>query len=235
MTGDPWTPVNKKEGKSLTLPAGGFTYRRIVDYLTSGDYEQPVLLRPTRDERADRQDMLIVARAMVRGQGKTEGYYERRIPLRHRAVRALGPAAGAESLGDMSRKRINEIQVVQRILSHAIQTFVARGRSENIRREDRRLARPWLDQLDAAVNANFFDALQTEFEARVEDRPEVRRLWLRGVVDKARLLIRDAAATLPCPAAYRYRARTAAEALFERRIRSPDGLPSLFAEDRGRQ
>lgn len=232
MTGDPWTPVNKKEGKSLTLAAGGFTYQRIVDYLTPGDYQQPVLLKPTRDERAASRDMLLVARAMVRGQGKTKGYYERSVPLRSRVVRALGTVAGTESLGDMSRKRIEQIRIVQRILSHAIRTFIARGRSENIRREDRRLARPWLDQLDAAVNADFFEALQTEFEASPEDRPAVRRLWLLGIVDKARILVRDAANALPCPAAYRYRARTSAEALFEGRLRGSGGLPMLFTEDK---
>ena len=232
MTGDPWTPVNKTAGKSLTLAAGGFTYRRIVDYLTSGDYQRPALAEPTPDERAGGQGMLLVARAMVRGQGKTEGYYERRIPLRTHVLRAFGTAEGTESLGDLSQKRIEQVRIVERILSHAIQTFVARGRSENIRREDRRLARPWLDQLDAAVNADFFNALQTEFEAHSEDRPAVRRVWLQGVVDNARVLMRDAVDALPCPAAYRYRARTSAETLFEGRLRGPLGLPSLFAEDK---
>ena len=35
VVGDPWTPINQKEGKSLTLGAGGFTYRRIANYLTA--------------------------------------------------------------------------------------------------------------------------------------------------------------------------------------------------------
>ena len=33
MTGDPWTLINQKEGKALTLANGGFTYRRTAEYL----------------------------------------------------------------------------------------------------------------------------------------------------------------------------------------------------------
>jgi len=67
--------------------------------------------------------MRLVARAMVRGQGKTEGYHERNVPLRARTVKALGSPAGTQSIGDLSRERIKQVQVVQRVLSHAIQTL----------------------------------------------------------------------------------------------------------------
>ena len=44
-TGDPWTPVSTtREGLPLTLGAGGFTYRRVADYLTSSDWESPAPL-----------------------------------------------------------------------------------------------------------------------------------------------------------------------------------------------
>ncbi len=36
-TGDPWTPINQKEDKSLTIAAGGFTHRYVTEYLTSPD------------------------------------------------------------------------------------------------------------------------------------------------------------------------------------------------------
>ena len=41
VTGDPWMPVNRKESKALTLPSGGFTYRRVIEYLTSGNEAPP--------------------------------------------------------------------------------------------------------------------------------------------------------------------------------------------------
>lgn len=231
-TGDPWIPINQKESKALTVSRGGFTYRRVADYLTSGDYERPVLLIPTWNEQAAGDDMQLVARAMVRGQGKTEGYHERIIPVRAGTVRALGTEAGTQSLGDLSSERIEQVRIVQRILSHAIQTFVARGRPDNISQEARELARPWLNQLDEFVDTHYFEALQAEFEASTEEHPTLRRCWLSEIVGRARALLQDAIRTLPCPAAHRYRARTSAESLFERRLRSKDGLPLLFTKNR---
>ena len=229
-TGDPWTPVNEKVGKSLTLSSGGFTYKRMTEYLTSADWERPALLKPTVDEQASGRPMRLVARAIVRGQGKTEGYHERVVPLRRQALRSLGGGAREQDVGTIARERIAEIAIVQRILSHSIQVFLAGGDPERISPEQRERARPWLNRLDAIVDAGFFDALQTELEAAPADRPGVRREWLLGVVGAGREMLQDAADTLPCRAIRRYRARTRAESLFEGRMRGPKGLPSLFSE-----
>ena len=232
-TGDPWTPINNKEGKSLTLAAGGFTYKRMTEYLTSPDFKWPVLLEPTHAEQRSQQGMRLVARAMVRGQGKTEGYWERSVPFRSRAVRAFGTEAGVRTIGGIAQERITEVGIVQRILSHAIQTFAAQGQPDGIRKEYRGWARPWLDRLDAAVDADFFDVLQTEFEADTDqERSALRRGWLLGVVETARGLLGDASDALPCRAVYRYRARSSAESLFEGRLRGPAGLPFVFTEGR---
>ena len=229
-TADPWTPVNRKLGKSLTLAGGGFTYRRLTQYLTSPDWEKPVLLTPTPEERRSTAPMRLVARAMVRGQGKTEGYHERIVPLRSRAVRAFGTDSRAGDLGAIAEERIGEVATIQRILSHAIQVFLAGGDDEAKRPEMRGLARAWLNRLDALVDARFFEDLQIELEADAEERPAIRRSWLRGIVDAARDALRDAAGTLPCRAIRRYRASVRAEALFEGRIRGPKGLAFVFDE-----
>ena len=169
---------------------------------------------------------------MVRGQGKTEGYYDRTIPLRHRTVQVLGRGGGIQELGDISKTRINQVGLVQRILSHAIQVFVARGDSEKINSEHRALARPWLNQLDEMVDARFFEDLQEEFEAAERDRLGIHSRWLmdgsHGIVDRARTLLHDATDSLPCPAIHRYKARVNAEGLFEGRLRGNNGLPFLF-------
>ena len=232
-TGDPWTPVNQKAGKSLTLSAGGFTYRRITEYLTSPDWERPALLRPTPSEQRSEGTMKLVARAMVRGQGKTEGYHERIIPLRHGTVRALGRAGGAGDIGRIASERIEQISIVQRILSHSIQVFVAQGDPEQISPEDRALASPWLNRLDDIVDAHFFDALQTELEAGEGEREGIRNNWLQELKSSAEDLLHDAENALPCPAIHRYRARVRADGLFAGRMRGPKGLPFLFAEAMG--
>ena len=165
-TGDPWVPVNRKrDNLPLTLAAGGFTYKRVTEYLTPTEWEMPALLRPTRDEQNSSDSMQLVARAMVRGQGKTEGYHERIIPLRPKTVRLFGRAGGTQELGDVGRQRIEQVGIVQRILSHAIQVFAARGNADGVSPEHRALARPWLNKLDEIVDRTFFEDLQTEFEA----------------------------------------------------------------------
>ena len=233
VTGDPWMPVNTKENKALTLASGGFTYRRVIEYLTSGNWEQPALLRPTNSEKTSSAPTLILARALVRGQGKTEGYYERIIPIGAKAKRALMRRESMDELGRVARERIENIGTLQRILSHAIQVFAARGDSTNVSPEHRVLARPWLNRLDEFVDARFFEGLQAEFESEDSGaRRRIRREWLlndeNGAISRARRILQEAQEALPCPAIHRYRARANAESLFEGRIRGAKGLPFLF-------
>ena len=235
VTGDPWTPVDRGAGKSLTLAAGGFTYKRTVDYLTK--WNQPVLCQPTGAEVRSPDTMRLVARGMVRGQGKTAGYHERIVPIRTKMRSAmLGRSSVTDDLGRIANERINQVAIVQRILSHAIQVFLARGETDKISPEHRSLARPWLNTLDEMVDAQFFDDLQTEFEAHERDeRQGLRNNWLMngadGVVDRARRILAAAMDSLPCLEIERYKARVAAEGLFEGRIRSGNGLPHLFMEN----
>ena len=234
VTGDPWTPVDQRNSKSLTLAAGGFTYKRIVDYLFG--WSQPILCRPTGEEARSSGTVQLVARAIVRGQGKTEGYYERTIPIRTKMRSAMLRRSSSADLGVVAKERIEDVGKVQRILSHAIQVFLARGETDKISPEHRNLARTWLNQLDDFVDARFFDALQTEFEAADRDeRARIRNDWLLngadGVVDRARGILDDAIDSLPCPEIERYKARVAAEGLFEGRMRGGTGLPGLYDKE----
>ena len=234
MTGDPWTPINAKEGKSLTLAGGGFTYKRVTDYLRPGDWQLPPLFRPTSAESRSPRAMQLVARGMVRGQGKTEGYHERIIPMRERVVKAFGRPGGREDLGQIAQERIEQVALTQRILRHAVSVFAAGGATDNIGDEQRARANPWANQLDEFVDANFFEDLQEEFE--VDDpgeRHTIRSRWLHGVIDDARRILRDAEESLPCPAIQRYRARVRADSVFEGRIRGDNGFPWLFSEKGG--
>ena len=242
-TGDPWTPVDRKNGKALTLGAGGFTYKRVVDYLTSADvWNLPALCETTELERNSSDTMRLVARAMVRGQGKTEGYHERVIPVRKKMQTAMmGRGAGDDDeLGKMASRRIEEIGKVQSVLSYAIQVFAAGGDAGGVSAEHRRLARPWLNRLDEIVDASFFDALQDELEADDADKQEqIHNEWLMngkdGVIDHARHTLRDAQAALPCAAIRRYKAQVRSDGMFEGRIRSAAaGLPFLFTRREGR-
>ena len=243
LTGDPWALIDhrdKKGDKVLTLPAGGFNYKRVADYLTSEEYDRPVLLNPTDAERHSPEPMELVARAMVRGQGKTEGYHERRIPVRDKFKSAMirRNSGALDDLAVISKERIANLGKVQRILSHSIQVFAARGDHDRISPEHRERARNWLNRLDEIVDASYFDDLQDEFEADASQRITIRHRWLlndedsSGVINHARVLLNDAEDSLPCPSIYYYKARESAEGLFEGRIRGGSGFPDLYIDRR---
>ena len=143
--------------------------------------------------------------------------------------------AATDDLARIANKRIDEVGRVQRILSHAIQVFLARGETDNISAEHRSRTRPWLNWLDEMVDARFFEDLQSEYEASENEREGVHNGWLmnddkNGVVDRAREILAAAMDSLPCPEIERYKARVGAEGLFEGRIRGNSGLRFLFTE-----
>ena len=233
VTQDPWTPVDlrdKKGEKVLTLPGGGFTYRRVVDYLDETKFTLPALAEPTPAERHSQDTMQLVARAMVRGQGKTEGHYERIIPIRSKTRTAMirgGNAAG--DLGSIAQDRIADIAAVQRILGHAIATFAARGDSSNTSPEQRQRARLWQNRLDEIMDASFFEKLQDEIvEDNRAERDRIRNDWRLDVVGKARRILHDATDALSCPAMFRDKARVSAEGVFEGRVRNDGRLAAAF-------
>ena len=228
--GDPWTPINQKEGKSLTLGAGGFTYKRMVDYLISADWRWSPMMEQTMSEKSSPQDMQVVARAMVRGQGKTEGYHERIIQVREKTVRAHSRTGGLDEIGTIANDRIKQVAIVQRILRHAVSVAAAGGNADKVGDEHRARANRWANRLDDVVDADFFNALQDEFDLGDQDeRDKVRAEWLNGVVIKgARGLLDQACDSLPCPSIQRLRARVRARGLFEGRLRGGSGLPFLF-------
>lgn len=225
LTGDPWAPTSTD--KVLTVsPAASFQYDHISTLLGSGDWRLPLLCRPTPGEARSGAPMHLVARAVVRGQGRTDGYRERIIPLRAAAVRALGVANSDPGVGAIARDRVDQVKKVQAALRSALYTFIASDAGDSSANFEH--VRAWQNRLDEIVEDSFFDALQTEFEAAEPDRSAVRNAWLRVVVDAATAIFRDAMLALPHHVARRYRARAQAERRFQQRLRGPNGVPSLY-------
>ena len=230
LTGDPWMPVSNNTNPKGTPPAfltqRRFGYERVVDGLFSADWKQPFLLSPVSSGQGSGGDMELVARGMVRGEGRTAGYHERVIPLRHRTLQVFGRPGGREELSDLARKRIEHISVVEGILRHAVSVFAAGGKTRDIADEHRTRANKWANKLDEVVDADFFKDLQEEVNA--EDREGVHNEWLLGVVKSAEGILNNATQSLPCPSIRRIKARAEAERLFDGRIKQ--NLPFLFPD-----
>ncbi len=212
VTGDPWAPLRvEKDGtlKALTLNARGFDYRHMVDLMFCTDGGRPAPLQepaagdPTRG-------MVLLARALVRGQGKTEGYYERRVPLSEK-VRFLGPTDPAAAAASARVELAGEIQ--GRVLRPALLALLQNGPDKiDLSRDDPR-THPFLAAFDRIVDRDFFENLWTEMEHDEQAACDAARAgWVRGLLDKARTILDQADAAAPKATHRRWRARVRAQA-----------------------
>ena len=231
LTGDPWAPVGNNANSKDTPPAflgpRKFGYERLVDGLFSADWKQPLLLSPGTSGRGSEGKMHLVARGMVRGEGGTDGYHEKIIPLQHRTLQIFGRPGGAKTLEDIARERIERISNVQRILRHAASVFAAGGQTEGIADEHRARANLWANKLTDLMDVDFFDDLQSEVTDDDARREAERNQWLRKLADRAEGILHDAMQSLPCPAIHRPRAVAQAVNVFRSRIYGPNGLTEL--------
>ena len=254
-TGDPWIPVNINREKALTLPrAVGFTYEQISNCLNTGDWELPLLCRPTEDERVSSEKMYLVARGAAPGEGqnKTGGYYERIIPISQKVKMAMMRQQGKSSkeLGRIAEERVDDVKKIQYILQDAIATFIANGadiynlepKPLALRRLRRREEiKPYRKQLEAIVNVYFFSGLEDEFQADGSMQKERRNMWLLsgvtdwgeidengdGVINQARRVLSSAQDALNCREVQRYKAIARSDSLFYRNMRGRNGFPDL--------
>lgn len=213
VTGDPWAPLRvEKDGswKALTLDARGFDYRRMVDLMFCADGGRPAPLQePAAGDPA--QGMVLLARALVRGQGKTEGYHERRVPLSEK-VRFRGPTDPAAAAATERVELAGEIQ--GRVLRPALLALLQNGPEKvDLSRDDPRI-RPFLAAFDLDVDRSFFEDLWAEMEQDEQaGRDAARTEWVRRLLDKAGGILDHADKAAPKATHRRWRARERAKGI----------------------
>ncbi|NLI77823.1 MAG: type I-E CRISPR-associated protein Cse1/CasA [Candidatus Riflebacteria bacterium] len=205
-TGDPWTPVNH-EGKALTIPRTGFSYRRTQELLVGSDFAPGCTQRISPRDPAE---LLFVGWALVRGQGKTEGLHQRTLRIPGHIRRSLAAAEGKVRLEQLAKRRVTVVGEVQKgVLKPALCALLQAGK-DTLDFSDER-PRRWIDRHESAVDDVFFDHLWADAEL---DPAEADRRWQTLVLDLARHQLQHAMTACPLPAARRYRAWCAAERLF---------------------
>ena len=227
LTQDPWA-ITEAE-KSVTVTGEGFNYRQTSRYLDPEKYALPPLAKLVSAVDGNNQ-MHLVARAIVRGQGKTEGYYERTIPLGRSAARMLGSTSEQKRLHRMAEDRVNIIREVQSILGHAVKTYLQDGVSNGkTKAEHQKVITETRRRLDQTVDLEFWQHLQEEL-----DNPEpqqARAGWCHGtLVPQARKILDNVVQSRLCHRKEQYKATVEALDLFGRRIRSSPKLPTLPEE-----
>ena len=244
ITGDPWMPVRAVENAAGGSPhflthRGKLGYEQLVEGLFSPEWDRPYLLNVARGDLDQGTPIHLVARGIVRNQGKpkldTWGYHERVIPLKPKTMQVFSRGGGPKDLEDIARERIADVGKVRGILRRAVATFAARGKSSNadIRTEHWALADSWAKQLDEVVDTRFFDDLQAEMAVdEPAERERIRYRWLYnkkdGVINQAARILKYAEDSLPCPAIHRYQARVQADSVFCGSLKRNNGFPSVF-------
>ena len=224
--GDPWTLVNN-EGKSFSAGSQGFAYNKVHELLFSGDWKLPLLAQHGPQEP---RDMVLVMEALVRGEGKTEGFHSRRIAVPKQSY------FDSETAASLSNEQIKEIAEFEKVLRSAL-VLVALGGDWEAKPGKSRLrklngyAQPAIERFKKRADDLFFQALWKRVAAQETGTKAVKEKldFLQALRDAAEDEFRAALPAIPCASALRLRA----EARAERRLQG--GLwkqfPYLFEKE----
>lgn len=211
-TGDAWTPVDTAASKALTVSRNGFDYKLMAELLAGDRYTHGAAWR--LDGWPRDVQLQAIAQATVRGQGKTEGYHERRVPISPRLRRLL--AGGQRQIvARLANDRIQAIAEMRKLLRSSLVLLFANGEhnssNDTIDKRAGLFARPFEQQEDG----RFFDDLHEQVEAEGTSREaDVYLYWLRGLMDRAEAILRGAFDAGPRSSMQRYKARAAALSRF---------------------
>jgi CRISPR system Cascade subunit CasA len=190
--GDPWAPIERDAGV-LTVGRRGFHYNLLRRLLFDNDFE-PAAAQAGRVQ--DPEVVLMIASAMARGQGKTEGLHERTLPLPRPLRRRLGTEDGRAMVGRRAEGWVSSAEKMRsQVLFPAL----------------KKLGDAIPEQLDQRIDEIFFEHLF----ASLDDADESARLgWERTLRDLAQHELEVAIARVGAPAARRYRVTSDAERMF---------------------
>lgn len=213
-TGDPWAPVKADASSSHTPTGVGFGHRQIAQLLDKGRIAAPLLARFHDDD--DREGLTLVASALVRGQGKTEGLHRRAIRTSRVAeIEAFGDLEVLDRVGHVAKTRSEEAGEAGRRLRRAL-ILLVQGGPDQARPDDDAAARktdPWVRRFDALADRMFFD--EAFWAEAAGDGADHRRAWRERLRVLAGAVFAEAAEAAPRTAMRRIRAKARAQTLLD--------------------
>ncbi|SAK68135.1 hypothetical protein AWB77_02692 [Caballeronia fortuita] len=215
MTGDAWTPINLAEGKALSITSRGFDYKLTNELaFRSGAYEASIAREILEED--GKEGLFILAQGIARGKGKTEGYHERRIPIR-KTMRGLMLRQQTDKIAEAADRRIEAIGYVRKTLWSAVCALLGNG-DQNVSDDTKSKASGFARVFEQGEDRRFFDDLADEIEA--DDGDAEHDQWLRALVDRAAAVLEQAFVMGPRSAERVYRARGAALSRFHGGVRA---------------
>ena len=213
--GDPWAPVNRAEGKSLTLGEDGDFDFGVITRLLSADWALPLLATLGPGETTQARNWVLIAQAFARGNSKTGGFKERIIPVTGKAARSIGPKRA--ELHKLATNQIKEIDDLSRVLRNAVALGAVGGDRDAVDEDAYAMARPYRQALRIEADRLFFPALWARLEAEDQGTDAAlaaRAAFVRDLDCAAVRLLDDAIADLPCSSLQRPRAAARARARY---------------------
>lgn len=195
-TGDPWAPLKADASASHTPSGAGFGYRQIAQLLDTGRVTRPLLA--VLDEGDNRDGLSLVAAALIRGQGKTEGLHRRAIrTTRVEEIEETGDRTVLDRIGDVGKERADDAREAGRRLRNALISLV-QGGPDQARLDDdaaKKKVRRWEDRFDLEVDRVFFD--REFWDAAAEPGGEHGHAWRQRLRTFAGEVFDEAAEAAP--------------------------------------
>ena len=230
--GDPWAPVHRQDGKSLTLGGSDFHYKRLADLMFGGDWQVPVLAKLGPEEEKMAGVRLLVAEALSRGNSKTEGFKSRIVPVPEGVVRLFQ----SETAAEFSKVQIDEIKAFDEALRYAIALLAARGDRESVGKAQYAVSVPTRKRFDRMADTLFFPHLWIRLEAKnsgdLDAADKAGRDFRRTLFDGAKAELGAALPGVPCATIQRPRAEARAWRAFHARVRRLDSQLYQHVETR---
>ncbi|MBF8271511.1 MAG: CRISPR-associated protein, Cse1 family [Magnetococcales bacterium] len=208
--GDLWTPLRLgAETVSLTITGKGFGYQLISELLLGSEkYRSSPAQESGFDPATNHSEFF--ARALARGQGITEGYHERRLPLSPVVRATLNQAQGRASLAAIARERVEQSgRMAKKVLIPALLTMIQRS-PEKLNFKDRRVD-TWHRRFDQKVDAVFFPSL---WESLQQDPQQAATNWIHLLAGFGKELLAAAEGGLIAGGARRHKIAVTAERVF---------------------
>lgn len=223
ITGDAWIPIDPVAGKALTIGADGFHYKLTAELLFGNKFRSPIAQEI--GDADGTEGIVVLAQGVTRGQGKTEGYHERRIPISPK-VRSMLRQKQTSQLAKVAGERVDAVGKMRGVLWTALAALFDQGAAKDKFSDSAKdKAADFTKSFEQAEDARFFDELNAEIES---DDPESTRLqWLLSMADRAEAILKNAFVAGPQSGEQRYRARSAALSRFHGNLRSEKTLPTL--------
>ena len=221
--GDFWTPVQIDENKAYSITSAGFRYNQLVRIL----FEKKYLLPPSMQiEGNTSSKWRFIARGVAGGQGKTEGYHERKdIAFTRETTHALMRSKGRDLLAEISKCQIAEISEVAKALKLAINVYASGGKeAAEFSKSDREKAGPYIRRFDEFADSLFFSYLDDRFNSTDEtEAGQFRFNFLQSLIENAKQLLNQALKTSPCLSISQHKARAKSESAFRGYLRRKNG------------